>query len=157
MSTQFSSSRIQIITALTILLFSSCANKKTGYVDIFKLVNEFELQKEYTAESKHEVDKTRTMIDSLVYVERLKNPAGSEQLKNELYTALYRKTEERNKEVETMIWKRLNPYLVDFGKEKGFLYLYGANGTGNVLYADKSQDVTEELIEYVNKRYHDKK
>jgi len=56
-----------------------------------------------------------------------------------------------------MIWKRLNPYIAEYGKEKGYAYIYGANGTGNVLYADEGEDITDELIEYVNKRYHDKK
>ncbi|HTN46380.1 MAG TPA: OmpH family outer membrane protein [Flavipsychrobacter sp.] len=139
------------------IILSSCTLKKTGYVDVFKLVGDFELQKEYTEEAKREINKEKAIIDSVVYVEKLKSPATSESLRNELYTRLYRKTEERNKEIEAMIWKRLNPYIVDFGKEKGYIYIYGANGTGNVLYADESQDITPELTKYVNQRYHDKK
>lgn len=141
----------------TALILSSCSAKKTGFVDIFKLVQEFELQKEYSGEAKKEMDREQSLIDSMVYAEQLRNPASYETARQELYTALYRKSEERNKEIEKMIWKRLNPYISDFGKEKGYTYIYGANGTGNVLYAAESEDITEELIEYVNKRYHGKK
>lgn len=146
-----------LIAISAILILSSCSQKKTGFVDIFKLVEEFELQKEYSDGAKREMDRERTMIDSIIYTEKLRDPSSYENAKNELYTALYRKTEERNKEIEKMIWKRLNPYIAEYGKEKGYAYIYGANGTGNVLYADESEDITKELIEYVNKRYHDKK
>lgn len=140
-----------------IVILSSCSMKKTAYVDMFKLVQEFELQKEYSEEAKRDMERERTLIDSIVYTEKLRNPSSYEVAKNELYTALYRKTEERNKEIEKMIWKRLNPYIADFGKEKGYSYIYGANGTGNVLYADEKENITEELIQYVNNRYHGKK
>ena len=139
------------------IMLSSCSNKKTGYVDIFTLVSEFELQKEFTDQTKRDVDREKAAIDSIVFSEKLKDPVSSQRIHNELYTELYQKTEQRNKEIESMIWARLNPYIADYGKEKGYIYIYGANGTGNVLYADKSEDITKEVIQYVNKRYHDKK
>lgn len=142
---------------ILLAVFSSCTNNKTAYVDMFKLVNEFELQQEYSDQAKREMDKEKAMIDSIVYLEKLKSPSTYQNLQTELYSALYKKTEERNKEIEKLIWKRLNPYVADYGKEHGYLYLYGANGTGNVLYADESQNITDELIQYVNKRYHGKK
>lgn len=146
-----------LLLILSVIILNSCSTRKTGYVDIFRLVNEFELQKEFSEQAKRDFERERTMIDSLIFSEKLRNPATHESFKNELYTSLYKKAEERNKEIEAVIWKRLNPYLAEFGKENGYLYIYGANGTGNVLYADKAQDVTEELIKYVNNRYHDKK
>lgn len=146
-----------VLVSVLLLSMVSCTSKKTGYVDIFRLVKEFELQNEYSAQAKKDMDLEKAMIDSMVYLERLKNPEGFEGLKNELYLELYKKTEQKNKDIESMIWKRLNPYLEDYGKEEGYQYIYGANGTGNVLYAAKEQDITEEVIKYVNKRYHDKK
>lgn len=156
MSTRISLSRIIAIIAVTFLI-SSCSRHKTAYVDIFKLVQEFELQKEYSAEAKREIEREKSIIDSVVYIERLRDPSSHERVKAELYTELSTKVEQRNKEIEALIWKRLNPYLTEFGKEKGYDYIYGANGSGTVLYADESQDITPEIIEYVNKRYHDKK
>lgn len=143
--------------AMIIFVMSSCSSSKTGYVDVFKLVQEFELQKEYTDAAKKELEKEKSLIDSLVYVERIRNSESNDELKNELYTRLYMKSEEKNKEIEKMIWERLNPYLVDYGKENKYTFILGANGTANVLYADEKMDITDELIEYVNKRYHDKK
>lgn len=142
---------------LLALFFQSCREQKTGFVDIYKLVSEFELQKEYTERARKEYDRARTAIDSVVFVAQLKHPETAEAIKNELYGDLSRKTEAYNKDIEQMIWTRLNPYISDFGKEHGYDYIYGANGTGNVLYAAESRDITVEVIQYVNDRYHDKK
>lgn len=156
MLTRILSSRL-VIGASLVWLLSSCSQQKTGYVDIFKLVKEFELQQEYSADAKREMDREKAAIDSVIYIEQQKNPTGYESVKEELYATYYRRTDEINKRIESMIWKRLNPYLEEFGKDKGYTFIYGANGTGNVLYADKSKDITDEVIDYVNKRYHDKK
>lgn len=156
MSIRTSLSKIVTIIVAACLI-SSCSTHKTGYVDLFKLVQEFELQKEYSAEAKREIEREKSIIDSVVYIERLRDPSSYERFKNELYTDLNNKAEQRNKEIEALIWKRLNPYLADFGKEHDYAYLYGANGSGTVLYADEDLDITQEIIEYVNKRYHDKK
>ncbi len=148
-------SRTLVIISATVIL-SSCESKKTAYVDLYKLVNEFELQKEYSDEAKRDMNKEKTMVDSIIISEKIKNPANYENIRNELYAALYKKTEEKNKEIESMIWKRLNPYINDFGKEKGYSFIYGANGTGTMLYADEKYNITDELIKYVNQRYHGK-
>ena len=142
---------------LSSVMFCSCTSRKTGYVDTFRLVNAFELQKEYSGQAKREMEHEKMRIDSIIAVEAVKNPSGKEQYQRELYTPYNKKAQDLNKEIEAMIWKRLNPYLVDFGKDRGYLYIYGANGTGNVLYADKGEDITEEIIKYANNRYHDKK
>ena len=109
-----------LILAVASITFSSCNQKKIGYVDMFKLVGEFELQKEYSEQAKREIEKQKSMIDSVVFAEQLRDPASSEKLKNELYARLYAETEKTNKEIEGMIWKRLNPYINDYGKEKGY-------------------------------------
>lgn len=155
MSIRRSLSSLLILVAA--LLFQSCKEQKTGFVDMFKLVSEFELQKEYSDQARKEFDRARSAIDSAVAAERLRNAELSETLKDDLYTAFSRKTEDHNKEIEKMIWTRLNPYITEFGKEHGYRYIYGANGTGNVLYADAGEDITGDLIKYVNNRYHDKK
>ncbi len=141
---------------VVVVAFQSCREQKTGFVDVFKLVSEFELQKEYTAQARREFEQARAAIDSVVYVQGAKDPAAAEKLKNALYGELSQKAEAHNKEIEQMLWTRLNPYITDFGKEKGYTYIYGANGTGNVLYAAESEDVTGEVVKYVNKRYHGK-
>src|SRR5690606_273075 len=130
---------------------------KLGYVDIFELVQAFDLQKEYTEAAQASYQQQKSMIDSMVYAHRLRDSVSYRQMEQELYSALELQRLERTREIEKMIWNRLNPYIMDFGKARGYDFIYGANGTGNVLYAEQSQDLTRELIEYVNHRYHGRK
>lgn len=53
------------------------------------------------------------------------------------------------------IWKDINQYIAEFGKEKHCDFIFGANGNGNLMFANEVHDVTDEVIQYVNKRYED--
>lgn len=48
----------------------------------------------------------------------------------------------------------IEAFLNEYGEEKGFDLLLGkSNATGSVLYGKKAYDVTDEVIEAINKRY----
>lgn len=48
----------------------------------------------------------------------------------------------------------IEAFLNEYGEEKGFDLLLGkSNATGSVLYGKNAYDVTEEVIEAINKRY----
>lgn len=43
----------------------------------------------------------------------------------------------------------------DYGKEKGYDYLFGTGEVSSVLYAKDGYDVTNEIIKIVNDKYKD--
>lgn len=51
------------------------------------------------------------------------------------------------------IWKRVNTYIGDYGKNQGFDFIYGASGDGSLMYARDGLDVTNAVIDYCNQRY----
>lgn len=51
------------------------------------------------------------------------------------------------------IWNQLNTYIEAYGEANGYEYIYGANGDGAIMYADAEHELTDEIIEYVNKQY----
>jgi outer membrane protein len=51
------------------------------------------------------------------------------------------------------IWKEINQDIKDFGKEKGYDFIFGASGDGNLMYANEMNNLTNEIIIYINKRY----
>jgi len=59
----------------------------------------------------------------------------------------------QEEEEEAKVWKRLNEYVQDFGRERGFDLVLGANGTGSIMYVDASLDLTQDAVAYVNKRF----
>jgi outer membrane protein len=51
------------------------------------------------------------------------------------------------------LWKQINEYVQQFGKENHYKVILGANGTGSLMYSDKALDITPELTSYINSRY----
>ena len=47
----------------------------------------------------------------------------------------------------------LKSYVKDYGKENGYTYIFGDNDSGGMLYGSESLDITEEIIEGLNKKY----
>ena len=61
--------------------------------------------------------------------------------------------EESGTELDTLI-KNYRKLIKDYGKEKGFDYIYGTGETSNtVLYAKDSYDITNEIIKSINDNY----
>ncbi len=60
---------------------------------------------------------------------------------------------EKDRESSAQIWGRLNEYIYQFGRDNGYQYIFGANGSGTIMYADSLQNVTDQVIEFVNQRY----
>lgn len=51
------------------------------------------------------------------------------------------------------IWERLNQYIKEYGEQNGFTYIFGASGEGSLMYALEGENVTDQIIDYVNERY----
>ena len=49
-----------------------------------------------------------------------------------------------------------NQYIKDYGIQNNYILIFGVSGQGNIMYANDGLDATEEVIEYVNKRYQGK-
>jgi outer membrane protein len=51
------------------------------------------------------------------------------------------------------ILTQLNQYVKDFGEKNGYTYIFGNDGNGSLMYAEADNDLTKQIIEYVNGRY----
>lgn len=60
---------------------------------------------------------------------------------------------EKNK----LIQKTVAEYIERVNKEKNYAYIFGYNGTGNVLYASPGFDITNEIVEGLNEEYSSRK
>lgn len=134
-------------------LFSSCTGKDVAYVDIYKVHQEFELQKVYANDLKVYKDSAINSIDSYILSTNLYNPANLEDIKKAYFEHIQKSLAVRTDSLNAIIWKRLNPLIQEYGKENKYKMIFGANGTGNLLYSDSSLDISNSLINYVNKKY----
>jgi outer membrane protein len=144
-------------------------NKKIGYVTTLKVFEEFALKKELEGDYKKMQIIRQTYLDSIkLNVQTLSVLEGKDLNREEkidrLKKAYLLKENQFNQENENLysqyneqIWNQLNQYVQDFGKEQGYDYLLGASGQGSIMYAKENEDVTKEVIEYVNNKYRGKK
>ncbi len=51
------------------------------------------------------------------------------------------------------IWKRIQSYTDNYSEEKNYTFIFGFENNGNVVYFKKGKDITDELLNYINKRY----
>lgn len=60
--------------------------------------------------------------------------------------------QESGKELDSLIvgYKKV---IKDFGKEKGYDYIYGTGEPASILYAKDNYDITKEIIKIVNDKY----
>ena len=59
---------------------------------------------------------------------------------------------ESGKEMDTLV-KSVKQLIKDYGKEKGYDYIYGTGDAATVLYAKDSYDITKDVVKMINDKY----
>ncbi len=159
------------VAALVICLMN-LDNKKQVYIDMGKVYSEFQLSKELNEQLDAVLKARKKIVDSLFEDIRLKTIELKEKPKQSLeemsklakleesYMYKQQQFEKENQTVNAeytnKIWGQLNQYISDFGSENKYTFILGATGEGNIMYADKTFNITDEVVKYVNDRYNDK-
>lgn len=164
---------IQVVIGLITILYvvNNKSTTKTGFINLGKIFNEFELSKEYNLKVANYQNRTKLILDSMeIEINSLaktisKNSAPSLitlfEKKKELY--FIKKEEfEQSYQNQTSSYteqsmKQMNQYIRDFGKENKFNYIFGAEGSGALMYGDEGEDITTDVLNYINKKYIGKK
>lgn len=159
------------LTFFAAVLFSitSCGEKKTAYINGQKVYDDFSLTKKKQKEFINQRDQRNSVLDSLknniVQIEnnlRIKeNPPKDELEKYRQLVQLFRSQSEQfekeNNQISIQykdeILKMLLDYVKEYGKTNGYDYIYGDWDTGAIMYAAEGEDVTEEVIEFINQKY----
>ncbi len=63
--------------------------------------------------------------------------------------------EEDQKSTQTVI-NDINDYIKEYGKKEGYRIIFGASGSGNIMYAEESSDLTEKVLEGLNAEFEGK-
>lgn len=149
-------------------LLASCNNTvqdKTGFIYATEIFNKYEGTKERTTELEAIQNQQKKVLDSLkVEVTLLEGKLAEddEQLlyKKQHYNRILSQFAENNqnqiKQHDGELWTQINQYIADFGKEKGYTYIHGVTGQGNLMYADSIRNITPEVIDYINLKYQGK-
>ncbi|MEO8235241.1 MAG: OmpH family outer membrane protein [Flavobacterium sp.] len=60
--------------------------------------------------------------------------------------------QESGKEMDTLV-KSVKQLIKDYGKQKGYDYIYGTGDAATVLYAKDSYDITKDVVKMINDKY----
>jgi len=60
--------------------------------------------------------------------------------------------QESGVEMDTLV-KTYRKVIKEYGKQKGFDYIYGTGEAASILYAKDSYDITNDILKLVNDKY----
>ena len=168
-----------ILTAITvsiifsIFFFFFLPSHKIAYVDSGKLLTGYKAMIEARSEFEKKQATRRANIDTLTFdvQEAIKKyekvaatgTAKERQLSKELITtkqkqlydyqlALQQNANQEEQRLTHQVLTTVNAYLLRFGKKNGYkMILIAANG--NIAYADPDLDLTDKVVEELNKEY----
>lgn len=134
---------------------------KIAVIDVLRLTNEYgmknDLEKMASVKLKYESRQLDSLDTELQKAKALRKSQEEIETLSRICNYMKEKFEDEyaksNQDINTQVWKRLNPLLDEFGKKEGFHLIIGANGMGSVLFVDGYHDITNEAIQYINKKY----
>lgn len=130
---------------------------KSGFVVNKTIFEQFNGKKEMEAKLISVLGKDKKVVDSLafLYENNLLDPP-SELIYREKSNQVKMKEQEFSSQYSNRIWVQINQYIEEYGREHGYDYIHGAIGNGSLMFAKESNDITEELIIYMNEKYEGK-
>ena len=95
----------------------------------------------------NQVNPPKELIQRLQHKEMSYRQLNDEMLDNE---------EKIKEQYIAEVWKQINQYITDYGKNEGYDYIHGADGSGSLMYASEKKEISEDIIKYINERYEGK-
>lgn len=73
---------------------------------------------------------------------------------NNYQQAVQKQIQEEDQKMTQTVINDINDYVKNYGKNHGHRIIFGAQGSGNIMYAEKGADLTEKVLKGLNKQYH---
>ncbi len=157
------------LIALSFSVHSMLKVRKTGWIVIGNVYENFQYKKELESKLMSTKLGRKNIIDSMEFDLKLlanqielekgkdKSRIALFQAKREDYINKKKMFEEDNdmlvEKYDEQILNQLNQYVKDFAKEKGYDYIYAADGSGVIMAAPEDENVTELVKVFINEKY----
>lgn len=165
------------IVLLGAVLFASCNQEKTAYVNNKKLVQDYKGMQDTEAVFTKKSDKITKSLDSLAksfqlevqeYQTAAEKMSASERQEKE--QALMTKQQQLRQQEQTIgnllnqqstkaidsIITVVKDYVAEYGEKHDYTYIFGSTEAANIMYAKEGKDVTEEILKELNAAYGEK-
>lgn len=151
---------LAVIIGLTAIYLSLGQTDTVMYVSSPRLFEEFTGTKELSRRldnmriyQKQQIDSLEQLAASYQQEEKLQRYGTTVSQLREAEQLFAEENQMRSNEFTKQIWKQLNQYTQEYGEEQGYEYILGANSNGSIMFAKASKDITDEVIEYANRKY----
>jgi outer membrane protein len=169
---------VAVIISVSLSVWVKLSEKKIGYVRMSKLVDEYKGMKEAQASFKQKTEGWQSNLDTLEmdYQRSLReyntvhsklNPAERKEREEQLQKqqmnirqyvqTLEQKAKEEDSKLTGGVLNQINSFVEEYGNQHGYDMIFGVTVTGNVMQADESLDLTEEISKKLNADYSDEK
>lgn len=161
-----------IITFILLLGFYLLTEKqkdKIAYIKLGRVYEGFKMKKDLESKYQNVHAARKAQLDSLefelnIIYQKLNSTAtpskdlveNYEVKKEKYFMKKQQVTEDNNQVVEQysgQIMKKINEYVDNYGKDRGYTFILGADGNGTIMHAEDIKDVTEDVLAYINKNY----
>lgn len=167
---------LAIVLSLLAVYFVKSSSQLV-FVDVNKLIAGYDRTKVAKAEFDRKTNLMKANVDSLIVnwqaelknYEKERTTLSSKELKlkqellgnkqqqvNGYQEAIQKKIQEEDKKITQTVINDINDYIREYGKEHNYKIIFGASGGGNIMYADESTDLTEEILKGLNAEYDEK-
>lgn len=144
--------------------------KKCAWIDISKVYQEFKMKKELEKDVQVVESARKHILDSLeLGLKMIANQfealsdkekdvmAQQFQQKKQEYLTRQQEFGEDNEQLRSnynqQVLKQINQYVKDFALQEDYYMVLGAEGSGALMYAKETSDITEEMIKFINNKY----
>lgn len=162
------------IIGLVFMFFSFQSSSNMVYVDVNKLLDGYKRTDIVKSEFEKKAQTMKANVDSLMtgwqnelkaYEKERSSMSKKElELKQELLgnkqqqignyqQAIQKQLQEEDKKVTQTVINDINDFVKAYGKKQGHKVIFGAVGNGNIMYGDSSADITNEVLELLNKEF----
>lgn len=118
----------------------------TWQANIDTLAHRYEVYKKELEQAAHKLSKTEKESRERLLA-RLK-----QDLQN-YTTVIEEQSREEEKKLTQAVLNQVNSSVQQYAKEKGYDLVFGAEGTGTILYGARALDITEEVLTVLNQQY----
>lgn len=169
---------IAFVLGVLSIYLSQNKSSELVYVDVNKLLDGYSRTKIVRAEFEDKAKILKSNVDSLVVgwqnelkdyeknrssytkkeLELKQELLGNKQQQiNNYQQAIQKQIQDEDKKATQTVINDINDYVKEYGKNKGYKIIFGASGSGNIMYADEKTDLTETILKGLNKEFEGKK
>lgn len=151
-----------IIAVVALVTLASCNQQKTGYVDVAKVMEEYDAVKDMEKEVKAKSDAFQAKyeqiaaeMDAQIKAKKMSQTDAQNQ-GQQLQMAYQQEGQALQQETEAMQKKLIDDFkefVKEYAKKNGYAFVLGSNESGNVLYGSEKADLTEKIIDAINEDY----